>query len=135
MTSYELASPGVVAEKFQEGVVVLNLESGDYYDIGGRTAPLLDILEAGACSKSLSQALDLREPGVGQEMHDTIDQLVGFGILRPVPATVFEISDDVCQRILDGGKQFHLEAHSDLAVFIAADPIHGLDAQTGKKSK
>jgi hypothetical protein len=134
MTSYEIAAPGVVAEKFQEGVVVLNLDTGNYYDIGERTAPLLDILETGVSSDALSKALDLREPGAGKQMLDAVEQLVSYGVLRPVPATVFEISDDIVQRVLDGGEKFHLESHSDLAVFIAADPIHDLDALTGKKT-
>ena len=34
--SYELASPDVVGEKIQEGMFILSLKSGKYFDVGTR---------------------------------------------------------------------------------------------------
>lgn len=132
MTSFELAAPEVVAEKFQEGVVILNLETGEYFDIGLRAAPLLEALGEGICLDALKKALEQSEPGAARQAGDAVEKMVGFGLLRPVPAKSENPDASVSAGILAAGETYHIECHSDLAELIAADPVHDIYPDTGK---
>jgi hypothetical protein len=132
MVSYELATPGVIGEKFQEGMVVLNLNTGTYFDVGERMVPLFAAFEAGVGVAALNTGLEALEQGAGAQLSEAIARLNGFGLLREVPARTTDASSDLCAQILNGGKGFFIESHDDLAALIAADPIHDVDPVTGR---
>ena len=131
-TTLELASPDVVAERFQEGLVILNLETGQYFDVGDRAVPLLDALSQGIDVEALKSALEEREQGASQQAEQAIAKMVEFGLLRQKPAAVDRLDARSVDAIIAAGQGYHIECHSDLAELIAADPIHDLDPATGK---
>ncbi len=133
--SYELSAPEVVGEKFQEGVVILNLDTGTYFDVGDRLVPLLAAFEAGHSLQSLQIGLDLQEPGAGDEAAGVVAKMVGFGLLRGVAARLDAADPTICAAILAAGPTFFIESHSDLAELIAADPVHDIDPTTGRMMK
>ena len=132
MTSYELATPGVIGEKFQEGMVVLNLESGTYFDIGERMVPLLAAFEAGISVAALQAGVEALEAGAADQLAAAIAQLNGFGLLREVQARSDVAGAEICAQIVGQGTRFFIEGHDDLAELIAADPIHDVDPVTGR---
>ncbi len=132
MIGYQLATPGVIGEKFQEGMVILNLNSGTYFDVGGRMVPLIAALEAGISAAALETALEAVEPGAAAQLTAAIATLNGFGLLREVPAQSDVVEADLCTEILGSGAAFVIESHDDLAALLAADPIHDVDPVTGR---
>jgi hypothetical protein len=132
MVTYELATPGVIGEKFQEGMIVLNLESGTYFDVGERLVPLLAALEAGISASALQTGVENIEAGAGQQLGAAIDKMRAFGLLREVAAKHAIADHAVCAQIIHAGAAFFVEGHDDLAALIAADPIHDVDPVTGR---
>ncbi len=129
---FELAAPEVVSERFQEGLVVLNLDSGEYFDLGARAAPLLEALMEGVPFEALKRALEDLEPGAADQAHRAVMEMLGHGMIRRVNVAVQEVAKGQCKSILAAGDDFQITCHSDLAELIAADPIHDVDPETGK---
>lgn len=130
--SFEYNSPHVVAENFQEGLIVLNLDSGKYFEVGERLVPLLDALLSGVSIESLKEALETKETGAGAAIDEAIALMLEQQLLRAAPVTVEEAGDQVCADILAAGGKFHIETHDDLAELMAADPIHDINPDTGR---
>lgn len=130
--AYELAGPNVVSEQFQEGLVILNMETGIYFDAGDRLVPMLEAITDGLSMQALQDALDAREPGTAAQALAAIAKMLEFGLLRQVPARTQEVSPALIDAIFAAGPTFHLESHADLAELIAADPVHDVDAGTGR---
>ena len=129
---YELAEPGVVSEKFQEGLVILNMDSGLYFDAGERLVPLLEALFSGISADALKSGLEKLEVGAGEQMSTVVTQLLEYGLIRNADSGSHEVSEDILNSILGGGTDYHLESHGDLAELIAADPVHDVDPETGR---
>jgi|SRR5690625_39668 len=132
MHALELAAPDVVAEKFQEGIIILNLKTGNYFDLGERSVPLLDALAQGINIDALKKALEAYEQGAGTQLSQVLSQLMEFGLVREVTALTNHVDPAICSAILAAGDRYHIECHSDLAEMIEADPIHDLDPKSGK---
>ena len=130
--SYVLASPDVVGEKFQEGMFILSLKSGKYFDVGNRYVALLNAFEAGMSVQALKNAADQIEAGAGNQITDAVNKLDFFDLLRETPASVFEVKREVCEEIFAAGPTFHIDSHDDLLELIGADPVHDVDPATGK---
>ena len=131
-TTFEFATPNVVAEKFQEGLVVLNLESGKYFDVGERLVPLIDALISGTSVDAIKDGLEAIDAGISVEVDEAIQKMISFDLLQEKPATSLEISKEQCEAIISAGNSFFIEGHDDLAELIAADPIHDIDPVTGR---
>ena len=130
--SYVLASPDVVGEKFQEGMFILSLKSGKYFDVGNRYVALLKAFESGISVQALKQAAEQIETGAGNQITDAVNKLDFFDLLREVPASIFEVNREVCEEIFAAGPTFHIDSHDDLLELIGADPVHDVDSATGK---
>lgn len=116
-------------------MVILNLDTGTYFDVGDRSVPLLAAFEAGHNLQSLQMGLDLQEPGAGQAALEVVAEMIGFGLLRDVAARHDAADAEVCSAILAAGPTFFIESHSDLAELIAADPVHDIDPISGRMMK
>lgn len=130
--SFEYNSPHVVAENFQEGLIVLNLDSGKYFEVGERLVPLLDALLSGVSIESLKKGVDGREAGAGSAIDAAITLMLEEDLLRAAPVTVRDAEDQVCADILAAGSAFSIICHDDMAELIAADPIHDIDPDSGR---
>lgn len=130
--AFEFCSPAVVAEKFQEGMVVLNLDTGTYFDVGERLVPLLDALTSGISLSAICEAAELNESGVSQHIHHALDIMIEHNLIRSIPASSQVADPALTQEILDAGTAFVLMSHDDLAELLAADPVHELDPETGR---
>ena len=106
--SYVLASPDVVGEKFQEGMFILSLKSGKYFDVGNRYVALLKAFESGISVQALKNAADQIEAGAGNQITDAVNKLDFFDLLRETPASVFEVKREVCEEIFAAGPTFHV---------------------------
>nr|WP_319949169.1 hypothetical protein [uncultured Shimia sp.] len=133
--AFEFSTPKVVAESFQEGLVILNLDSGKYFDAGERLVPLLEALTTGTSLASLTSGLDALEAGVASDVEQAIEKLLEFGLIRETQSQTKQADGDICATILAAGQSFFLESHDDLADLIAADPIHDIDPITGRLTK
>lgn len=130
-SAYELASPDVVSEKFQEGLVILNLASGQYFDVGGRTIALLDLVLSGINMNSVRDGMKKRDSSSLPELDIVIQKMLGYGILREIPATRHDVVTEDIAGIFAAGDEFYFECHDDLAELLAADPVHDVDPETG----
>jgi hypothetical protein len=140
---FEINSRRVVGEVFDDEVVVVNLENGNYYtlDSVGRvvwcclqTAPTLDDLVAGLCA---SYEGTIEE--IAASLHQLLETMVVEGVLvqtsagsngnQAAPMTVPESS---------GKPRFVppvLTKFSDMQDLLLLDPIHDVDEETGWPAK
>lgn len=130
--SFEYNSPHVVAEKFQEGVIILNLDTGKYFEVGERLVPLLDALLSGISVEAVKQGVEACETGAAADIDSAICFMLEEQLLRAAPVKVEELSEQACADILAAGNSFSIVSHDEMAELIAADPIHDIDPATGR---
>ena len=125
----------MIAEEFQEGLIILNMESGMYFDVGERLVPTLQIIQEGVCVSSMLAAIEAKDPDAGRAAKTAVKKMEEYGILRPCPAVRKELDSKSIDKILSMGKQFLINENNDLAELIIADPIHDIDPETGRLVK
>jgi hypothetical protein len=140
--SYELATPDVVGEKFQEGMVILNLESGKYFDVNDPLHQLLTALESGISIEAIQVGLDQHSQGLGLLAQEAIVKMNAFGLLRETAASSDKVSHELIQKITANATLtdttttfatiFNIDSHDDLVELIASDPVHDVDPETGR---
>ncbi len=131
---YIVNDPGVVYELFDDEVVVVNLENGNYYSLEREAADIWRGLLAGLAVSELPAALARRYQGEATTMALEVDkfvaQLIGEGLITPAE----EVSrrDDVEGLLLaDELRPFaapQLGCFSDMQALLLLDPIHEVDA-------
>ena len=130
--TYQLAEPDVICEKFQEGVILLNLSTGQYFDVGERYIPLLEAIETRTDIQYLAGQIEQIETGASHQMHDAISKLVSFGLIRESNESGLQCDPEFATRLLQAGNHYFIENYDDLAALFAADPVHDIDPKSGK---
>ena len=115
MARYNLAGPDVVHEEFDGEIVVLNLQSGQYFGLNEPGAALWMAIQSGG------------DPHAVSAMHGAAfaEKLVNLGLIvatdeaaTPAQAQDFATAPSI-------------EAYDDLSDLILADPIHDVDEERG----
>ncbi|MGA7305471.1 MAG: PqqD family protein, partial [Rhodothermales bacterium] len=74
---YHIRPSGVVHEVFEDEVVIVNLDSGDYYSLLGPGVPLWDCLLAGCTVGEIVGVLRSRYEGSSDEIEASVRTLIG----------------------------------------------------------
>lgn len=126
MSCYRLNNPPVIAEKVDDEVIVINLDSGTYHSLRGNAATVWSGLVAGATREDILAGCDddasLAEPVLDAFIGDLLLQ----GLIAPVetPGT-------------DGGfgrwsvEGVGVETFDDMTDLLALDPVHEVDLERG----
>jgi len=131
MVSYKV-QPKVVRECFEDEVVVINLESGNYYSLNGTGAEIWRELETGGSGEAAVTALLARyeapETTIWQAVESFIRQLEEHGLVAgtestasPAPAVIPPVVSRAVFEIPE------LAVFSDMQDLLLLDPIHDVD--------
>ncbi len=134
MASYKVyrIQPKVVRECFEDEVVIINLESGNYYSLNGTGAEIWRDLETGGAAEAVTAALaaryDAPETMIRPAVESFIRQLEEQGLV-----TGTESMDGVApaaQPPVENKAVFEppeLAVFSDMQDLLLLDPIHDVD--------
>lgn len=135
ISKFELATPSVVTEAFQEGSIILNLMTGEYFEIAEKAIPAFELVTSGKDVLAITAALAEVNVEISQKFSHFVEQVVGEKLIRPLdgPDVTFELAD--LEPLLSLQGEFILSRHKDLADLLAADPVHDVDHDTGELVK
>jgi len=121
-----------MAEDFDADLVLLNLRSGEYFNITGAPRAFLDTVLEGVCPTSLSKALGQTnaEAGTGAALY--FENLQKHTLIRPIEgSTAIDATPAHAAAVLAIGASFPFECFDDLSDLLAADPIHDVVPEAG----
>ena len=75
-TVYRPTGPHIVHDRFDDEVVIIDLESGLYFSLRGTAAEIWDLLAAGAGRDGLKAGMRAGYPGAGAELEAAVDAFV-----------------------------------------------------------
>jgi len=115
---FKTPNENIVYEQFDKDLVILNLESGQYFGVNEAGAAVwLNLMDGGAPD-------DIAPTGMAALVAGFIEQLLGFGLIEadaaPPTAHALEITTAPTIEVFD-----------DLSDLIIADPIHDVDIEAG----
>lgn len=129
MARFRVNEPNVVFEAFDEEIVVVNLDSGNYYSVRGSGPVIWMALAAGASETEVAEALAGRPGTSGQDLEAVVaafasDLAAAELLVRDDGRT----SDDT--GVLHSDALFKLpviESYHDMQDLLMLDPIHDVD--------
>lgn len=130
--TYEINSPDVITENFDDDLVLLNLRSGEYFNFTGRSRKFLDALVSGVNPAELLSELSKQEPDAGIDAVDLFEKIQKHKLIRPTVGVAATTSATMhAQAVLTMDTPFYFECFTDLGDLIAADPIHDVATEAG----
>ena len=136
---YIVNRPDVVFERFEEEVVLVNLETGTYYSLSGTAPQIWEALDAGASQAEIVADIgatnSTEEAVVADVVDEFVQKLIEQSMLvedeeRPRPAESGPHRSDV-----DGMDGPFLppvmEIYNDMQDLLLLDPIHEVDPKAG----
>jgi hypothetical protein len=132
---YRLNEPQVAAERFDDEVMLVDLERGSYYSLAGSGAAIFALLELGCGARQVVELLEQRfgPSAAGAAVADFVERLVTEQLV--VPATVGEPDLEAARAIVgalpDGITAPALEGYTDMQELLQIDPIHEVNDQFG----
>jgi len=131
MAQYELNSPEVIFDQFDDEAVIVNLKSGHYFSILGNSAVIFQLLTSGVSTESIAQAYLPHETINRGKMKEELDAhlatLVHYKILRKAEKAITyekEIPAIKFEKLI-------FEVFHDMEEVIMIDPVHEVDPEEG----
>ena len=130
-TRFAVNAPNVVCEVFDQEVVVVNLDVGIYYSIGGWAAQIWLMLQNHYCAQEIIQSLQpfCKEDSTSIEntVAPYIQDLLDKGLIV-VDSTTFEpTTHALILTAVDSIPALGLEEFSDMQDMLLLDPVHDVD--------
>jgi Coenzyme PQQ synthesis protein D (PqqD) len=135
---FRVNAPQVIHESIEGEVIIINLETGNYYSVKGSGAHVWDVIQA-APAVSTSTVVDAVAPAYDsprEELAPAIDGFVGQlleeGLLAETagsavaPPTVATGAGDGDGRVFEAPR---LEKYTDMQDLVLLDPVHEVDEQ------
>lgn len=126
---YEINAPDVVAEKFDEDIVILNLANGRYFGLVGSANAIWQLLQDGHTPGAILASILTAQPKLGYGSFEFIERLIKYDLIRPRAETIETAALSTNLTWPEGAPA--IEVFDDLAELIYGDPIHDVDEQTG----
>jgi len=131
-TSFELNTPDVMAEDFDADLVLLNLRSGEYFNITGAARAFLDVVLKGVSPASLSAQIGQTNAEAGTKAAEYFENMQKHALVRPVEGSKAQAATPAhAAAVLAIGASFPFECFDDLSDLLAADPIHDVAPEAG----
>lgn len=129
---YQFKSPPCIAELVDGEYVVINLDSGKYYNMVGLGAQVFQCLLEGVSVSALQSAV--ANEGFASNLNRFITHALDEGLLHPVD------SNDTTELIprLDnsaGIETLTINVYTDMQELLGLDPIHEVDSAQGWPTK
>lgn len=131
---YQLNSPPCIAELVDGEYVVINLDSGKYYNIVGLGAQVFQYLTLGVSVTALLSAM-AEDNSVSLQLDQFISQAVDEGLLKAaVIAETSELPEPLLDKAL-GTETLTINIYTDMQELLVLDPIHEVDEAQGWPNK
>jgi Coenzyme PQQ synthesis protein D (PqqD) len=126
---YEINAPDVVAETFDEDVVILNLADGRYFGLAGCANAIWQLLQDGHTPAAILASVLTVRPELTYPSLEFIEHIFKYKLIRPRAESI-EIASFPADLTWSEGAPA-VEVFDDLAEMIYGDPIHDVDEQVG----
>ena len=118
---YKISGPDIVHEDFGGDLVVLNLESGQYFGLNPAGAVLWNTIVAG---QDLTDCINDKDKATAANAF--AKRLMELGLITPYTPDTHAPTATIS---FEGAPT--IEVYDDLSDLIIADPIHDVDAEAG----
>lgn len=136
MRRFGIRSPLVIHETVDDEVVIVNLQTGNYYSLVGTGARIWALLESTATVSELAADIAARFDGAGEQLEETVqgfvDELEREGLI--VPADVEPPGPRPRAVPVTAGGAFEapvLEKFTDMQELVLLDPVHEVEEDKG----
>ena len=122
LVRYRINSPKVIHQIFDTEVVIVNLESGNYYSVGGSGIDIWRFLDAGKSREEIAKAF-AASPENAAKVESFLDEIEREQLVVAAP-------DNPAAREVASPKSFvapTIEKFTDMRDLLLLDPIHELD--------
>ncbi|WP_428029143.1 PqqD family protein [Ancylobacter sp.] len=118
---YKIASESIIFERFEDQSIVLNLDSGAYFNLNSTSSYIWNCLCAGASTKEIIDILSARFEAdiVSGSFHDFLEKLIDAGLL--VESSSSSTSSSPASPDFSWSEPT-LTAYSDMKDLLAMDP-------------
>jgi hypothetical protein len=137
MNSFRVNAPQVIHESIDGEVIIINLETGNYYSVKGSGAHVWDVIQAGsAISTSMvvdavAPAYDAPREELAPAIGDFVGRLLAEGLVTETADAAAAPSEGSVPT--DGGGRLfeapRLEKYTDMQDLVLLDPVHEVDEQ------
>jgi hypothetical protein len=121
-----LTSPNIIFEDFDGDLVVLNMNSGQYFGFNAGAAVVWEAFIAGYAPDALASAYSQPET-----VTSFAQQLVGLELLKAEGAAETTVPEKTRLLIAEMTEAPTVQVYDDLSDLILADPIHDVDQDAG----
>lgn len=121
---YRINSPKVIHQIFETEVVIVNLETGNYYSISGSGIEAWRQVEAGFSAQEIADQL-AAIGGPAEKLKTFVEELEREGLIVPHAEQVQPAPD--AQPAMTSVSSPVLEKFTDMREMLLIDPIHELD--------
>lgn len=125
---YRINSPQVLHEQFDNEVVLVNLENGNYYSLNASGSAILLLIAKGLSPGSFEERCVDVDPTLRDQVRDLLTELLGEGLITPCDDTTFIKDEDETETTaFDFSTPPALQRFTDMQDLLLLDPIHDVD--------
>jgi hypothetical protein len=132
---FRVNSPTVVSETVDGEVIMIHLDSGNYYSLRSTGSLIWDAIERGVSVDAIARALDgAAHNGTDADAHvvSFVEELRAEDLIVPTDAsTSASGSADAIERVPETFEPPVLEKYTDMQHLILLDPVHEVDEGEG----
>src|SRR6266849_5975064 len=125
---FRVNSPTVVSETVDGEVVMIHLDSGNYYSLRSTGAVIWDAIERGVSLGAITSAFDATSHNgtdVGMQVGSFVEELTAEELIVPADGSApADVSTDTIERHSDSFESPVLEKYTDMQHLILLDPVH-----------
>lgn len=132
MRRFRVNEPNVVFETFDEEIVAVNLDTGNYYSISGTGPTIWMDISGGLTSEEIVDRVQTRHSGdlrtIASDVAEFIERLIGEKLIVESfeASTPREVAPEHTSRKTPFEKPV-IENYSDMQDLLMLDPIHDVD--------
>lgn len=136
--SFQVNQPNVILETFDDEVVIVNLDNGNYYSLDATGMQVWHLLESGAALAQIGAHLAAQTSGSPAEINEAltnfVNELLAEALLVPAPtatdssAITEPVATAAAPIALPPFSAPVLNKYSDMQELLLLDPIHDVDA-------
>lgn len=125
---YRINTPQVLHEQFDNEVVLVNLENGNYYSLNASGSAILLLIAKGLSPDAVEKRYVDVDVTIRDHVRDLLTELLGEGLITPCDDTTFIKDEDETETAaLDFSTPPALQRFTDMQDLLLLDPIHDVD--------
>jgi hypothetical protein len=132
---FRVNSPTVVSETVDGEVIMIHLDTGNYYSLRSTGSVIWDAIERGVSVDAITRALDVSaHNGTDANAHvvSFVEELRAEDLIVPAdPSAPAPGSADTVERVPETFEPPVLEKYTDMQHLILLDPVHEVDEGEG----